>query len=189
MSFLHRTLLAGAAAIAFAAPAAAAQVCYFGECAPATTAPATTAATPTRTIPKAQPDTGFKVLVQYGSWQVISKDGQRVVLDTFDDGSFIMIGVKDGSFAMVFHNPQWSLTKGQTFEVRADIDGRVFKGTAKAIDDNLVSIEDITMDFMKVLCAGEKATITVVGEDWNLYLVNAAKAIEAAGTLKTVAGE
>jgi len=185
MSFLHRMLLAGAVAMAFAAPAAAGQPCYFGQCGGlGTTTP------PARTLPKAQPnDAGYEVIAQYGSWQVVSKNGRRVVVDTFDDGSFIMIGAKDGGFVMLFHDPAWKLSKGQSFDVRASIDGRVFNGTATAIDDTTVTIEGVTMDFMKVMCAGEKATISVANEDWNLHLVNAAKAIETAGTLRTVSTE
>jgi hypothetical protein len=177
MSHFYRTFIAVATVAILAGPAAARPVCYFGECGPEAIAPAPA-------VPKAQPASTDRVLFKYGSWEVDLIDGQRVLVDRFDDGTAVMITEMDGEFDLMIYRRQWNLSEGRSFAANANVDGRVFRGTARAIDRQMVVIKGMTMSFMKALYHGKTAVITVLGQEWQLGLANAAKAIDAAAGLE-----
>lgn len=91
---------------------------YFSECGPSTSVAAAPQTQPT--APTSQ------ILATYGSWEVVSNNGQRMVRDTFDEGSKLMIGRRRLAFS----------------------------GAAKVIDCDMVAIEGVSSAFMKALYHG-----------------------------------
>jgi hypothetical protein len=170
MNHFRRFVLALATTAVLAAPTLAKQVCYFGECGEVANTPA-----------KAQSTAAAKKI---GVWEVGSVDGKRYVAQRFDDGAVFMMAKVDGGFVLLFTNPDWKLTEGQQFPVKADIDGKVFEGNAKALDRTSVAVR-VDATFMKAIYRGEGAVITVVKDRWNLDLTDAAKALEAVGGIET----
>ena len=177
MSFFKRSFLGLALAGVFMAPASAAQVCYFGECGAVASTP-TSAAAPS--------DSGIKVLVSYGSWQVLAdSEGHRMIADSFDH-SKLVIGKENGAFQFFLVDSAWNLPNNKTFDAKVVIDGRSFVGTASVLTSHMLSIKDVSPAVMKAMYHGENATILIGGMDWTLSLENAGLAIDAAAGLETV---
>jgi hypothetical protein len=178
MSLFHRMILGLAVAGALTGQANAAQVCYFGEC-------GTVASSPAPMAPKAVAVAyAPKVLAAYGSWTVIAgNNGQRAIVDTFNDGSKLMIGKVNGEFVFLLADPRWALAEGQTFGAKVDIDGKVFSGTAHAIDGTTLAIESVSVNVLKAMYHGDKATIAIANYSWDINLVNASNALDAAAGL------
>jgi hypothetical protein len=203
MSLFPRMVLGFAVAAALAGPAAAGQVCYFGECGPApavatpASQPAAPAAPATGPIVKtrgsgpqaSEPAASVsKVLASYGSWDVIASSGQRVVVDRFDDGSRLTIGKVDGKFVLLLDDPSWKLTDDKTYDVQADVDGDGFSGTGKVLNRHTNVVDGVSASFIKAMRHGEKATIEVAGETWQVSLSAAGTALDAMTGSDTTSG-
>ena len=178
MSHFRRMILGIAVAGTLTGQANAAQVCYFGEC-------GTVASSPASTAPKVAPAANAPtVLATYGSWQVIaSSNAQRMIVDTFDDGSRLAIGKVKGEFVFLLSHPRWKLALGQMFDVKMNIDGKPFAGTAHAINETMLAIESISTNVIRTMYRGDKATIAIADYSWDINLVNASNALEAAAGL------
>src|SRR5215471_16852280 len=114
--------LVGALAGSGAGPAAAGQVCYFGECTASTTpSPSSTAQ------PKARP------VSQHGSWRAVLIGEGAMIYDQFDNGAkFVILAYPEGKFGLLLTHPEWRLRAGQRVEMSIRIDGDVYKGKAVA---------------------------------------------------------
>jgi hypothetical protein len=191
MSLFSRTVFGFAVAAALAGPAAAEQVCYFGECGPVpagATPPAPTPASapqPTTQTKGSEPQGSeptlsvSTVLASYGSWDVVVNGGQRIVVDRFDDGSRLTIGKINGKFVLLLDDPNWSLTEGKTYDVHAEVDGATFNGTGQVLNRHTIVVDAISDSFIRAMRHGGKAALQVAGETWNVGLSNAASALEA----------
>lgn len=169
MSHFRRMILALAFVGALTGHANAAQVCYFGECGPVASSPASTTA---KAAPAATP-----LPETSGSWQLFDRNGQRMSIDKFDDGSGLAIGKVKGELTFLLIHPRWSLTQGQTFNVRMNIDGHLFTGAARAMDATTLAIESVSANVVQTMYRGTKATISIADYSWDLDLANASRAI------------
>jgi hypothetical protein len=179
MTILRRFVIALATASALAGPVSAKQVCYFGECGPATAAPAAPASTKTQSNASET-----KLVGTFGTWKVMLMSGQRVVVKTFDDGAAFVMAKVNGEFVLMFVNPEWNLTKGQTFPLQATIDGKTFNASVEAADKTLL-VAKVSAKFIKAIYLGDTAKITAV-DNWTLDLSDADRALDAAGGFQTV---
>ena len=157
---------------ALAAPASAApgEVCYFGECGAVASPPVSS---------RAPEPAATTVLKTYGSWKVVvGSNDQRMIIDTFDDGSGLAIGKVKGEFTFLLIQPRWSLTQGETFKVKMNIDGQLFAGSAHAMDATTLAIESVSANVVQAMYRGDKATIAIADQTWDINLVNGSRAIE-----------
>jgi hypothetical protein len=174
MTILRRSVIALATASVLAGPVSAKQVCYFGECGPAAAEPAKPAST------KTQPNASeTKVLSKFGSWQLLSVNGQRLVATMFDDGAAFMMAKVNGEFFLMFVNPRWNLAEGQSFPLQATVDGKAFNTSVEATSKTVL-VAKVTPKFMKAIYLGDQAKISAV-DTWTLDLSDADKALDAGG--------
>jgi len=150
VSALFAAGLAGALAGSWAAPVAAGQVCYFGEC----RASATPGPTPQ--------SKASQVVSKRGSWSSVLLGDGAMIVDEFQNGSkFAIVVYPSGKFSLMLMHPEWHLQKGQEVEMTIRIDGEGYKGKAVATERNVLTVDGVSKDFLKTLYNGRQGRIEV----------------------------
>jgi hypothetical protein len=166
----------GLAALAgsLTAPATAApgDICYFGECR-SSAAPATPA-------PSAQP-AQIRTVAQHGSWKAIAVGTGAMVVDEFDNGAkFAVLIYPDGKLGLMVSHPTWNLNRGQQIEMRVQIDGEAFRGTAVVNESGILEINSLNKSLLAALYRGRKGLVEAGGYRFEMTnLADAAAAIDS----------
>lgn len=169
--------IVGAMAGSWTGPAAAGQVCYFGECrASATPAPA--------------PQSKATQVSKRGSWSSVLVGEGAMIIDEFQNGSrFAILVYPSGQFGLMLMHPEWQLEKGQEVEMTIRIDGEGYKGKAVATERNVLTVDGVSKDLLKTLYRGRQGRIEVPNYSFDMTnLADAAAVInDTMARLKTSA--
>lgn len=170
--------LVGALAGSWAAPATAGQVCYFGECS-ASSSPA----------PSSQ-SKATQVVAKRGSWSARLVGQGAMIIDEFQNGAkFAIVVYPEGKAGLMLMHPDWKLQKGQQVEMIVRIDREVYKGTATAIEHNVLAVDGASKDLLQTLYRGRQGRIEVPNFSFDMTnLADAAAVIDdELARLKTTA--
>jgi hypothetical protein len=167
-SILLAAGLVGALAGSWAAPATAGQVCYFGECR-ATATPAPSA-----------PSKATQVVAKRGSWSSHLVGQGAMIVDEFQNGAkFAIVVYPEGKAGLMLMHPDWKLQKGQQVEMVVRIDREAYKGTATAIEDNVLAVDSVSKDLLQGLYRGRQGRIEVPNFSFDMTnLADAAAVID-----------
>lgn len=162
----------------WAAPATAGQVCYFGECsASSSPAPST-------------PSKGTQVVAKRGSWSAHLVGQGAMIIDEFQNGAkFAIVVYPAGKAGLMLMHPDWKLQKGQQVEMIVRIDRETYKGTATAIENNVLAVDNASKDLLQTLYRGRQGRIEVPNFSFDMTnLADAAAVIDdTLARLKTTA--
>ncbi|MGE0425076.1 MAG: hypothetical protein AB7O88_22645 [Reyranellaceae bacterium] len=142
--------LAGVLAGSWAAPATARQVCYFGECSGSVSQAPSTKPTATQMIAKR------------GSWSAHLVGEIAMLVDEFQNGAkFAVVFYPEGKPGLMLMHPNWNLQKGQQVEMIVRIDGEAYKGTATAIENNVLTVKGVSRGLLQTFYRGRQGRIEV----------------------------
>jgi hypothetical protein len=152
--------LIGSSALTLAGPAAAAssgQTCYFGECGDGI-APRTPVVAP---APESQ-DSQVEKISEHGSWKAFASGRMVMVVDEFEDGSkFAIVSSGRGKVTLVLSNPHWHLQKGSRTRMTITVDGQAYAATVTAINETMLTLDDVSKEFLQAFYHGDRAQIRV----------------------------
>jgi hypothetical protein len=107
------------------------------------------------------PSSAATLMSPHGVWQGIVSSGQMAygAMTKMDKGGTIAFVVKGDTLSLVLSHPDWDLRTDGSMRARVQIDGATYTGTAVVDDRDMIEIENVSSDVLKMFVDGSQAVV------------------------------
>jgi len=130
-----------------------------------------------------QPAGATMTIHEYGYWaSTVDTDdeGNRVcgVRTTMHGGGELRLMVIDGDVHLIAHDPDWNMTRNDTYPVRIYLDKESFNGSGRAIGNDTLLVKNLSNHFLDRFIDGMQMSADFGGIRWRVSLVGSSRAMD-----------